>query len=288
MWSSKLVAEKTTSFAVSATRRTLERRLLGHAMRVLRPFAGNLAGVGIAVPALCDTDDSRVLACTPLPGLVGTHLPRLLAEETGVPTVLEEDVRALALGQRWFGQARGVDEFVALQIGSGIGAAIMSGGRLLRGESGTSEVGHTCVDINGARCGCGLTGCWETIASTHWLRAQAVRRGIGAQHGDPGRLAARAAAGDATADELLRRYADHVAVGIANLVHLLSVPLFILHGEVVHGGAQLRDMIQEAVACRTLPEFRRRPTVEFSTVDQEAGLLGAAAAVITRHLGIAA
>jgi hypothetical protein len=159
MWSSKLVAEKTTSFAVSATRRTLERRLLGHAMRVLRPFAGNLAGVGIAVPALCDTDDSRVLACTPLPGLVGTHLPRLLAEETGVPTVLEEDVRALALGQRWFGQARGVDEFVALQIGSGIGAAIMSGGRLLRGESGTSEVGHTCVDINGARCGCGLTGC---------------------------------------------------------------------------------------------------------------------------------
>jgi predicted NBD/HSP70 family sugar kinase len=282
-----VITEETATLPASATRRVLERQLLVRAMRVLRPFIGALAGVGIAVPALCDIESAQVLACTPLPGLVGTHLPQLLTEETGVPTILEEDVRALALGQRWFGQARGVDNFVALQIGTGIGAAIMTGGRLLRGESGMSEVGHTCVDINGERCGCGLTGCWETIASTHWLRDQALRRGIG-EGGAPLDLAARAEAGDATADDLLHLYADHIAVGIANMVHLLSLPRFILHGEVIHGGAHLRTLIQEAVTRRTLAQFHSQATVEFSALDQEAGVLGAAAAVITRHLGIAA
>jgi predicted NBD/HSP70 family sugar kinase len=283
-----IITEKTTTFPVSATRRALERQLLVRAMRVLRPFIGDLAGVGIAVPALCDAESAQVLACTPLPGLVGTHLPQLLTQETGVPTILEEDVRALALGQRWFGQARGIDNFVALQIGTGIGAAIMNSGRLLRGESGMSEVGHTCVDIKGERCGCGLTGCWETIASTHWLRDQALRRGIAGEGSAPRRLAARAEAGDATADDLLHLYADHIAIGIANMVHLLSLPLFILHGEVIHGGAYLRTLIQEAVTRRTLAQFHNRATVEFSALDQEAGVLGAAAAVITRHLAIAA
>ncbi len=283
----KIVTEEAETFPVSATRKVLERRLLDHAMQVLRPFAGQLAGIGIVAPALCDTDTGQVLACTPLPGLVGTRLPELLTQETGVLAILEEDVRSLALGQRWFGQARGVDAFVALQIGTGIGAAIMTGGRLQHGESPISEVGHTCVDINGERCACGLTGCWETIASTQWLRNQAVRRGIPSKDCDLKHLTARAGMGDNTADELLHVYADHVAVGIANMVHLLSLSLFILHGEVIRGGTRLRDMIQDAVTKRTLPQLSGQPAVEFSTLDQEAGILGAAAAVITRHLGIA-
>jgi predicted NBD/HSP70 family sugar kinase len=282
-----VLAEDETVFPPAAPRGELGQRLLAGAARVLGPLAGQLTGTGIAVPALCDSDRAEVLACTPLPGLVGTSLPRDLEQQTGAPVVLEEDVRALALGQRWFGRARGVGDFAALQLGEGIGAAIMTGGRLRRGELAISEVGHTCVDLHGAACPCGLTGCWETIASLGWLRDEAGRMAIpGAAGSTPGTLAARRADGDQAADRLLGVYADHIAVGIANLVHVLSLSLFILDGDVTGGGAPLRDEIQAAVRRRTLPQISGRPQVEFSGLGQRAGLLGAAAAVLTRQLGI--
>jgi predicted NBD/HSP70 family sugar kinase len=283
----EIVTEGETAFDASATREELQQRLLEGAAGVLTPFAGELTGTGIAVPAICDGERGEVLACTPLPGLVGTRLPQELERYTGGPAVLEEDVRALALGQRWFGQARGIDDFAALQIGEGIGGAIMTGGRLRRSALTISEVGHTCVDLHGERCPCGLTGCWETIASLRWLRREAVRLGIpsGAST-SPRALTGRAADGDAAAGGLIALYADHIAVGIANLVHLLSLPLFILHGEASGGGDALRDEIQAAVRRRTLPQLSALPQVEFSRLDQRAGLLGAAAAMLTRQLGI--
>jgi len=283
----QIVSEGETAFPAQAPREELQRRLLDGAIGVLAPFADKLTGTGIAVPAICDSDRAEVLACTPLPGLAGTRLPLELEQHTGAPVVLEEDVRALALGQRWFGRARGVDDFAALQLGEGIGAAIMTGGRLRHGELTISEVGHTCVDLDGDQCPCGLTGCWETIASLHWLRREAARLGIpGGESTAPRALTWRAADGDTAAAGLLALYADHIAVGIANLVHLLSLSLFILHGEVVGGGEPLRDQIQAAVQRRTLPQLSALPRVEFSQLDHRAGLLGAAAAVLTRQLGI--
>ena len=275
------------SFPVTASRDDLQERLTASAINVLDAFEGQLTGIGIAVPAICDSERAEVLACTPLPGLVGTRLPSDLEERAGVPVVLQEDVRALALGERWFGQARAIDDFAALQISEGIGAAIMTGGRLRNGELTISEVGHTCVDLNGDRCLCGLTGCWETIAALRWLRREAARRGLpDGPSATPALLAAQARDGNATAADLLATYADHIAVGLANLVHLLSLPLFILHGEVIGGGDQLRDQIQAAVRRWTLPQITSQPRVEFSQLDQDAGLLGAAAAVLTRQLGI--
>lgn len=283
----QVVTSGEVSFPVTASRDDLQERLVTGAMNVLGDFEGQLAGIGIAVPAICDSERAEVLACTPLPGLAGTQLPRDLEQRAGAPVVLEEDVRALALGERWFGQARGVEDFAALQIGEGIGAAIMTGGRLRHGELTISEVGHTCVDLHGDPCPCGLTGCWETIAALRWLRREASRLGMpGGRTATPELLALQARNGNAAAADLLAVYADHVAVGLANLVHLLSLPLFILHGQVIGGGNQLRDEIQAAVGRRTLPQLTSQPRVEFSKLDQDAGLLGAAAAVLTRQLGI--
>ncbi|WP_089155433.1 ROK family transcriptional regulator [Micromonospora sp. NBS 11-29] len=285
----RILAADTATFPVDAGGEELERLLTGHVLGVLAPFAGRIAGTGVTVPAICDPATGEILACTPLPGLVGSGLSAQLARLTGAPVTLEEDVRALALGQRWFGRAQGAEDFVALQLGPGIGAAIMSGGRLLRGDLRISEIGHTCVNVDGERCPCGLTGCWETIASTRWLRREAARRGVGdAASTTPAELVALAEKGDRPADELLDDYADHVAVGIANLVHMLALSLFILHGDVVGGGVVLRDRVRAAVDARVLPQLAGRARVEFSELDQEAGLLGAAAVVITHQLGIVA
>lgn len=283
-----LLARKRESLPRGGTTAELERRVLRAAEEVLGSYRGRLTGVGLTVPALCDPEAGRVLVCTAVPGLVGTALPGALSRRFGAPVRMEQDVRAFAIGEKWFGQGRGRSDFAALQIDVGVGAGVMLPGQLLAGVRGhTTQLGHTCVDRDGEWCTCGLRGCWETVASTRWLRAESVRRGIAGGHNTtPGRLAKRAAAGDSEARALLDDYADNVALGMANLVQLLSLRTFILHGNVVHAGEPFRAELQRRVVARSMPALADGIEVLYSELDQDAGLLGAAAMVLAKHLGV--
>ncbi len=276
--------------AADRSRAKVERQVLAVATPVLGAHAGQLTGIGMTAPALCDPQAGQVVACTPVPGLVGTRLPTLLADQFDCPVLLEQDVRAFAVGEKWFGVARGCEDFAALQLGVGVGAGIMLMGHLFNGHTAyTAQLGHTCVDVNGIACTCGLRGCWETIASTRWLRAESARRGIaGGRSTSPRRLARRAAAGDLAAARLMSDYIDNLSIGIASLVQLLSLQLFILHGEVVHAGEDLRRQLEERVIARSLPALGEGVRIVFSELDQDSVLLGAAATVLTRHFGISA
>lgn len=272
----------------SASQSEIELLVTAAAAEVLGPHAGNLAGVGLLAPALCDHEVGTVVACTVVPGLVGTHLPALLGDALDAPVFLEQDVRALAVGERWFGAARGCEHFAALQLGVGVGAGIVLTGHLLNGRGGyTAQLGHTCVNVNGELCSCGLRGCWETVASTRWLRAESARRGItGGRSTTPRRLARRAEAGDLAAAELLADYIDNVSIGIASLVQLLSLQLFILHGEIVHAGEMMRRQLEQRVIERSLPALSKGVHVVFSELGQGSGPLAGAAVALTRHFGV--
>src|SRR5690606_38895370 len=130
-------------------------------------------------------------------------------------------------------------------------------------------------------------GCWETIASLRWLRREASARQVpGARSTTPARLVRRIDS-PAVAD-LLATYAHHVAVGLANPVHVLSLRVFALHGAVVGGGDELLDVIRAAVRRRTLPVLASDVRVEFAAAHEDIGLLGAAATALTRQLAIVA
>jgi len=283
-----LLARKRESIPARCPTPELEHRVLRAAEGVLVAFRGRLTGVGLTVPALCDPEAGRVLVCTAVPGLVGSNLPAELSQRFGAPVRLEQDVRAFAIGEKWFGQGRGRSDFAALQIDIGVGAGVMLPGQLLAGVRGyTTQLGHTCVDREGDWCTCGLRGCWETVASTRWLRAESVRRGIpGGHETTPGRLAKRAAAGDSAAREVLDVYADNLALGLANLVQLLSLRVFILHGNVVLAGEPFRAELQRRVIARSMPALADGIEVLYSELDQDSGLLGAAAMVLAKHLGV--
>jgi len=278
----------TEPLPAGASSAKVERLVLDAARAVLGPYAGGLTGIGLLAPALCDHEAGEVVASTVVPGLVGTRLPALLGAELDAPVLLEQDVRALAVGERWFGAARGREHFAALQLGAGVGAGIILTGHLLDGRGGyTAQLGHTCVDINGAQCSCGLRGCWETIASTRWLRTESARRGVtGGRSTTPRRLARHAEAGDLAAAELMADYIDNLSVGIASLVQLLSLQLFILHGDVVYAGEPMRQRLEQRVIARSLPALGAGVRIVFSDLDRDSGLLGAAALVLTRHFGI--
>lgn len=250
---------------------------------VARP--DGLLGVGVAVPGVCDPATGIVHESVQLPGLKGDRLAAEVAGRFPGPLVIDNDSRAQALGERWFGEGRGVPRFASVQTGEGLGVGLVVDGAVLRGERGhPTELGHTCVVAGGDPCRCGQRGCWETVATLRWLRAEAEGRGLaGAPGVDAAILTARAEDGDRRAGDLLEDYAGNVAIGLANLVQLLGPQRIILHGDVVGGGERLRGLLTERTRARVLAHLRPSVEIVFSALDQRAGLLGAAGLVLSER-----
>jgi predicted NBD/HSP70 family sugar kinase len=206
----------------------------------------------------------------------------MLTSSFGREILVDNDSHALALGEKWFGSGRGVSTFASVQTGTGLGVGLVLEGQIYRGPTGTAgELGHTAVVPRGERCTCGLTGCWETIATIRWLREEAER----AQLPRAGRMDAaklrELAPESRAARRLFEDYADHLAIGLANLAHVLGVTMFILHGDAVGGGEEFRALIEHDVRERTLPSLNEQIRVRLSELDQRAAVLGAAGLVLS-------
>lgn len=282
-----VIDEATETFDDPSDQETIIKAVIAALTSVLPRPSPDVLGIGITVPGVCDTATGSVLGSGQLPGLHGTKLTDAVAKKFGRRVLIDNDSRAQALGEKWFGKGRQVQTFASVQTGHGIGVGLVIGGVVLRGPHGEAgEAGHTAVVLDGELCRCGLRGCWETIATIEWLRAEATRRGIkGAAKLDAASLVAR---DDKDARELLQRYAANIAVGFANLAHILRPALFILHGDAVGGGEMFRAMIERETKNRVLPHIRGSIEVVSSDLDARAGLLGAAGLVLseTFHLSI--
>lgn len=258
--------------------------------KIIPSSAEELLGIGIAVPGVCDTSSGRIVGSGQVPGLAGTALRDTIADKFGLRVLLDNDSRAQALGEKWFGKGRGIPTFASIQTGHGIGVGMVVGGTIYRGRQGEAgEAGHCAVVPDGEVCRCGLKGCWETIATLRWLRAEATRRELnGAASLDARALVAQAADGSKAAAGLLEEYADNLAIGLANLTQILNPGLFIIHGDAVGGGETLRVLIVRKTKERVLSNLRDYVEVVLSELDQRAGLLGAAGLVLseTFHLSI--
>lgn len=254
---------------------------------VLPRPASDVLGIGITVPGVCDTTTGSIVGSGQLPMLRGTKLADTIATRFDRRVLVDNDSRAQALGEKWFGKGRQVQTFASVQTGHGIGVGLVIGGVVLRGPHGEAgEAGHTQVVQEGARCRCGLRGCWETIATVEWLRDEATRRGVkDATTLDAKSLAAR---DDDESRDLLQAYAANIAIGLANLAHVLRPSLFILHGDAVGGGEAFSTLIEEETKRRVLPHIRDTIEVVASDLDPRAGLLGAAGLALseTFHLSI--
>jgi predicted NBD/HSP70 family sugar kinase len=250
--------------------------------KVLPRKREELLGIGIAVPGTCDPDTGEVIASGQVPALRGERFSQMLTSNFGREILVDNDSLALALGEKWFGSGRGNTTFASVQTGTGLGVGLVLDGNIYRGPTGTAgELGHTAVVPQGERCTCGLTGCWETIATIRWLRAEAER----AQLPKAGRMDANKlrelAAESRAARRLFEDYADHLAIGLANLAHILGVTLFVLHGDAVGGGEEFRALVEQAVRERTLPGLAEEIRIVLSSLDQRAAVLGAASLVLS-------
>jgi len=248
-----------------------------------------LLGIGAAVPGVCDASTGAVIGSAQIPALDGFALGPALAQALGRNVLIDNDSRAQALGEKWFGDGRGYRDFAALQTGLGLGVGLVINGQVFRGENGrVGEIGHVPLVVDGARCVCGLVGCWETIATLPWARAEARTLKLPkAASIDAAALARLAAEGSKPAEQLLERYADNLSIGLATIVQLLNPSRIILHGDAVGGGDDFRAEIEERTRSRCLPHLRDSLDIVLSSLDQQAGLLGAAGLVLSETFNLA-
>jgi glucokinase len=207
-----------------------------------------------------------------------------LAAHFGVPAVVDNDAKALALGERWRGAGRGSDNMLGMVVSTGVGGGIILDGRLLHGYAGNAgHIGHIIVWPDGPLCGCGARGCVEAVASgTGLARRHRVALSGGAESSLPADataadIADAARNGDQLAAELYRTAGEAVARGIASAAALLDLELVVIGGSIALRAWDLLGPPLEAELARVARlDFTRHIRVVHAQLGDTAGLLGAA------------
>ncbi|WP_296664430.1 ROK family protein [Demequina sp.] len=251
--------------------------------------------VGLAAAGFVSSDQEHVLFA---PNIAWRDYPlaanvRALIGRDDVAVVVENDANAAGWAEFAFGAARDVKHMVLLTIGTGLGAALVVDGKLVRGAYGfAAELGHLRVVPGGHPCGCGLRGCWEQYASgsalTREARRAAVERSVRAAAllelagGDAAAVTGphvtqAAVDGDELGIELLAELGGWIGEGSASLAAALDPELFVIGGGVIAAGDLLLVPAREAFE-ENLPARGHRPIVPIVSAEMgnDAGIVGAA------------
>ena len=226
---------------------TIERivSLLGEVKREGDRQGWEVEGIGIGIPGAIEKGTGRIRPeIHNLPELANLPLGRLLTERFSLPVFVDNDVNALALGEGYFGVARGIQNFALLAVGTGVGSGVVVNGKLVRGASGYGgEFGHVPLNLDGRPCFCGSQGCLKAYVSGPDVAAQARERlrdrpsGLlwELAGGDPERVDAElvfqaAKAGDPLAAGLVEEVCRYLGAGMAAIINGLNPELVILTG----------------------------------------------------------
>ena len=240
---------------------------------------GVLLGIGLGLPGFEAPYGSGVVQA-PLLGWrnlpLGEHLTRTL----GLPVLVDNDVNTLAAAESLYGTGRGLEHFVVVTLGEGVGMGIVVGGEPYRGGHGAAgEFGH--VAVGGERpCSCGKRGCLETIAAEPALVELARRRRIIGAADGPRELVARAAGGSRAALELFRAAGAVLGDAVAAAAVVLDPQAVMIAGEGTRGWPFMATAFTEHLESGVFPAVRGSIPVLVDEWDDTAWALGAAALVL--------
>ncbi len=243
-----------------------------------------LLGVGVGLAGTVDAERG-MLRQSPHFGWRDVPLGEMLQRRVRVPVWIDNDVNTLTLTEKWFGEGHGIDDFLTVTVGRGVGMGIVVNGQVYRGMvGGAGEFGHTVVDPDGPPCDCGKRGCLETfVADPALLRlaAQAVARGeIPPPIDRVEDLIAQAEAGNPAARAILARAGEILGRGIANLVNLFNPQRIIISGEGVRAGDWLFGPMRSTIAREVMPGLADMTEIRIDTWGDDAWARGAASLVL--------
>jgi predicted NBD/HSP70 family sugar kinase len=250
-----------------------------------------IIGVGVGVAGAVDATTGVCLYSNTF-DWHNVALAQPLSERLGLPVILENDANTLTAAEQWFGLGHGVDHFIVVVVGSGIGAGIVVNGQLHRGANGAAgEFGHIQLGDGGPACTCGRNGCVEAWASDRAILGE-IRAAV--LRGDATSLAGSALAGELTiaqvgaaadqGDELSRqvlaRAGDHLGRGVSAIVNVINPRLVVISGEGVPAGEWRFGPVRRAIASSTFSQTDPDVVLVSEPVDGAKWARGAACVVL--------
>ena len=236
----------------------LFRKLISLSEEVLEGTEVDGCGVGSAGPM---TNNGEEISPLNIPQWRNFPLRSKLSEALGIPVALDNDAKAIALGEGWVGAASGHKNYLAMVVSTGIGGGFVIDGKLLDGEMGNAgHIGHINVDPDGPLCACGSSGCLEAVASG------------GAIEKETGMPATEAS------EEVKIRCGYFVGKAVSIAVNLLNIPTVLIGGSVALGfGPIFLNQVRLTAASFCGLDFTKNLQINFASLKDEAPLIGAAA-----------
>ena len=242
----------------------------------------DVAGIGVGVPGPV-LRDGTVNGCVNL-GWGVFNVADVLGGLTGLPVYVANDANIAALGEQWKGAGSAYQSVVLLMLGTGVGGGVILDGRIVTGAiGGAGEVGHMPVfDYSEGACNCGKDNCLELAGSATGVLRDAKRRlaetDTPSSMRDIENLTAKdvcdcCAAGDALAQECIRRATDALGTAIASISCVLNPEAFLFGGGMAAAGELLLEPIRKVYREKVFPPLRETPVLR-ATLGNEAGITG--------------
>lgn len=241
-------------------------------------------GVGVGLAGIVDAERG-LLRQSPYFGWREVPLRDMLQARVRVPVYVDNDVNTLTHTEKWFGAGQGVDDFLTLTVGRGVGLGIVVNGQFYRGaRGGAGEFGHTVIEPDGPLCDCGKRGCLETFVGDPGLlrlAAEAAQRGeISGPIESVDDLVALAQQGNRAAQAVFAYAGDVLGRGVANLINVFNPQRIMISGEGVRAGDWLFGPMRASVARHVMPGLADDTEIRIDPWGDDAWARGAASLVL--------
>ena len=251
-----------------------------------------LLGVGVALHGIVNAK-TGISIYSPYYGWKNENIKEKLKNELGLDVYVDNDVRAMALGESWFGITKDIANFVTLNISNGIGAGIIINNKPYYGvDFSAGEIGHIVVEADGDKCNCGNYGCLETVSSNNNITKKAVklikqgaRTTLNKNDNDINKLTISdicnaAKNGDELSITIIKESARYIGIGITNLINILNPTAIVVVGEIFENTTYAIETLNEIVKNRGLKLSSENVRIIKSLLGRDAAVIGATTLVI--------
>jgi N-acetylglucosamine repressor len=254
-----LNADEIDEFATPGTYQGLLDTMAERAAAITRRNGADTLGIGISAPSIINARLQESVFASNMHIIDGRSPAKDLATVMGIKCVVKEENSLLCLAERYFGAAKGIDDFVVLDISTGLGMGVITGGQLLSGNSGMAgEIGHVTIDRNGSLCGCGNHGCLETVATD-----DALTRLISRRYGSPlemDEVIQLIKSGEIQPLEEIRQTLEYLAIAVALVINLFNPSTIFIHGRMFDAQdgmfPQLLHLVRQRALAAPLADCR--------------------------------
>lgn len=250
-------------------------------------FKKEIIGIGLGSPGLIIADSGIIHFSPNFPGWTDIPLLDYVSDELGdldIPLYVDNDVNVMVLGELHHGVGIGYENIVGLTLGTGVGGGVVINRKVYHGSWNTAgELGHTVVQPNGRKCGCGNHGCLEAYAGARHIVERTQQQIIRGQKTclkpeglSPKQIAEAAAAGDKLAQDIFAETGSYIGIALTSIAHILNPQIAIIGGGIAAAGEDLLiQHIREEFKKRTM-DIPGEMEIVSAKLGNEAGLVGAA------------